>query len=168
MSQVTIEKVREDRLEDSVLPRKQQSIAERIRQRAYEIFEHRGRDGEAVDDWLQAEHDLIVAPESELVERDGKYEIRVAAPGFKAGETTVTVFPDAVTVSAESHHEHSGNDGDVHFCEFGRKALYRRINLPNQINEDRVTAKLEDGILRITAQKAESVAQEKNVRVSAA
>jgi HSP20 family protein len=168
MSQVTIEKVTADRLEDSALPRKQQSIAERIRQRAYEIFEHRGTDGEAEDDWLQAERDLILAPDSELVERDGKYEIRVAAPGFKAGETTVTVFPDAVTISAESHHEHSGNDGDVHFCEFGRKALYRRINLPKQINEDRVTARLEDGILRITAQTAESLTHEQNVHASAA
>jgi HSP20 family protein len=168
MAQVDVQKIKESRVESSHFAEKLEGLAERIRDRAYEIFQHRNRDGDAVDDWLQAESDLIFAPESELIEKDGKYEIRVAAPGFTPAETKVTVFPDAITVSAESTHEHGKNDGDVHFCEFGRKALYRRINLPGTINEDKVTAKLEDGILRITAQKAENLALVKTVHASAA
>src|SRR5580658_509170 len=85
---------------------KLETLADRIRRRAYEIFQDRGTDGRDFDDWLQAEHDLTFAPESELVEKDGKYEIRVAAPGFQATETSVTALPDAVIVSAESSHKH--------------------------------------------------------------
>ena len=167
MAQVAVQKINESRVESSCFAEKLEALAERIRQRAYEIFENRKSDSEAVDDWLQAERDLIVAPESELIEKYGRYEIRVAAPGFTAGETKVTVFPDAISISAESSHQHEEKDGDVHFCEFGRKELYRRINLPKPINEDKVTAKLEDGILRIT-QKAEHLALVKNVHASAA
>lgn len=45
---------------------------------------------------------------------------------------------------------------NVYWCEFGGKSLYRRFELPNAINVDKVTANLNDGILRITAPKAQS------------
>ena len=135
---------------------KLETLADRIRHRAYEIFQNRGTDGRDFDDWLKAEHDLIFAPESELVEKDGKYEIRIAAPGFKAAETNVTALPDAVIVSAESSHKHEENKEDVHFCEFGTRTLFRRLDLPTPINVDKVTANLDDGMLRIVAQKSEN------------
>jgi HSP20 family protein len=134
---------------------KLETLANRVRQRAYEIFQKHGSGGREVDDWLQAERDLFFAPESELVEKDGKYEIRVAAPGFKPNETNVTALPEAVIVSAESSHKHEENTEDVHFCEFGTKTLFR-LDLPAPINPDKVTANLDDGILRIIAQKSEN------------
>ena len=135
---------------------KLETLADRVRNRAYEIFQNHGNGGREFDDWIEAERDLFFAPESELVEKDGKYEIRVAAPGFRPAETNVTALPDAVIVSAESSHKHEGNNEDVHFCEFGTKTLFRRLDLPSPINLDKVTASLDDGILRITAQKSEN------------
>jgi len=157
MANVTVEKVNESRVESPSLIQKLESIAERIRRRAYEIFEHRGTDGSALDDWLQAERDLTLKPQSELIEKDTKYEVRIAAPGFQASEASVTVLPDSVIVTAESTHKHEEKDGQVYLCEFGGKSLYRRIDLPKPISVDKVTASLDDGILRITAQKAEGV-----------
>src|SRR5271170_6122132 len=118
MAHVAVEKVNES-AQSPALTNKLETIAERIRRRAYEIVEHRGTGGQAVNDWLQAERDLIFAPESEMIEKDGKIEIRVAAPGFKPGETHVTVLPDAVIVAAESSHKHEETDENVLFCEFG-------------------------------------------------
>jgi len=161
MSQVTIQKIKENRIESSHFAEELEGLADRIRNRAYEIFQSRNHDGDAVEDWLQAEKDLIFAPEPELLDREGEYELSMAVPGFTTAETKVTVFPDGITVSAESTHEQSEKDGDAHCSEFGHKALYRRINLPKTISEDSVTAKLEDGILRITAQKAENPALSK-------
>ena len=135
---------------------KLETLADRVRQRAYEIFQNHGGGDREFDDWIEAERDLFFAPESELVEKDGKYEIRVAAPGFKAAETNVTALPDAVIVSAESNHKHEENNEDVHFCEFGTKTLFRRLDLPAPINLDKVTANLDDGILRIIAQKSDN------------
>lgn len=158
MAEVAVEKVTESRQESPSLVCKLEDMAARIRRRAFEIFENRGTHGRALDDWLQAERDLMLAPESELIEKDGKYELRIAAPGFKPAETSVTAFPDALTISAESSHKHEEKSANVHFCDFGRKSLYRRFELPQPISVDKVTANLDDGILRITAQKAESAA----------
>jgi HSP20 family protein len=153
MAHVAVEKVNES-AQSQTLTNKLETMAERVRQRAYEIFAGRGTDGQAVDDWLRAERDLIFAPESEVIEKEGKIEIRVAAPGFKAAETHVTVLPDAVIVAAESTHKHEEANANVHLCEFGARNLYRRLDLPRSINVDRVTASLDDGMLRISAQKA--------------
>lgn len=158
MANVAVEKVKESEPQSPSLVNKLEKMVDRIRKRAYENFERRGSGGQPVDDWLQAERDLVFAPESELVEKDGVYEIRIAAPGFKAAETSVTALPDAVIVSAESSHKHEETKENVHFCEFGSKTLYRKLELPKSINVEKVTATLDDGMLRITAQKSTTAA----------
>ena len=41
---------------------------EKVQRRAYEIYESRGRrDGAALDDWLQAEHELLDAEERQTI-----------------------------------------------------------------------------------------------------
>ena len=41
-------------------PKSSNAITERIRQRAHELYEQRGRvDGFALDDWLQAETEIL-------------------------------------------------------------------------------------------------------------
>jgi hypothetical protein len=46
----------------STKPTRSSDIEERIRRRAYELYEQRGRrDGFALDDWLQAEAEVLGA-----------------------------------------------------------------------------------------------------------
>ena len=158
MAYVAVEKVNENGPQAPSLIDKLETMAERVRERAYEISQSRGTNGREIDDWLQAERDLIFKPDSDLIERDGKFEIRVAAPGFKAAETSVTATPGALIVSAKSSHKHEEKNADVHFCEFGARTLYRRLDLPKPINVEKVTARLDDGVLRITAQKSQIAA----------
>ncbi len=156
MATLPVQAVKQGEAQSPLLAHKLETIADRIRHRAYEIFQHRGRHGSALEDWIQAERDCIFSPESELIENDDSYEIRMAAPGFQAGETTIAAGADAVVVYAESNHKHEEKDGNVRFCEFGAKSLYRRFDLPQSIDVNKVSAHLVGGILRITAHKAKA------------
>ncbi len=130
------------------------AIAEKIRRRAYETFQRRGcADGSHLDDWLQAERDIVQATEAELIEKEGKFCLRMAVPGFDAKDIHVTVTPTTLIVRAEAKHQHERNEGHVHFCEFGQKELFRALDLHAPINPDKVTASLDQGILQITAEK---------------
>jgi HSP20 family molecular chaperone IbpA len=130
------------------------TLSERVRQHAFELFERRGGGyGSALDDWLNAERDLFRIPESELIERSEKFEARLSAPGFEAGEVQVTASPNALIIQGYSSHKHDQGDGDVRFCEFDQKTMFRRFDLPEPIDVDRVTANLE-GVLQLTARKA--------------
>ena len=112
-----------------------------------------------MDDWLNAERDLFRIPEAELIEREGKFEVRVSAPGFNPGDVQITVLPDALIVKASSTHTHDESEGNVQFCEFGQKTLFRRFNLAEPIDLDKVTADLDKGVLHLTAPKAKQKTQ---------
>lgn len=155
MSHVAIAKVHEAEREAPSLLAELKSVADRIRERAFNIFQRRGSgDGMALDDWLEAERDLVLPTESDLTEKDSKFQLHVAVAGFAEKDLKVTALPDALVVQAESSHRHEKNEGSVHFCEFGEKMLSRRFYLPEEIDVDKVTAQLDKGILCVTAPKA--------------
>jgi HSP20 family protein len=159
MSNVAIEKVREGDASPPTLLEQMTELSEKVRNRAFEIFERRGRaDGRSIEDWLQAERDLIQFPETELVEKDGKFQVRVAVPGFENKDIRVTATPTALFVRAEAKQENEKKDGDVYFSEFGRKQIFRRLDLPAPVNVDKVTASLDDGVLNLAAPKRVDVA----------
>ena len=59
------------------------SITDSIRNRAFNLFEHRNRNGGSdLDDWLQAERDLLLTPDTELTSDAKKFIARIALPGF--------------------------------------------------------------------------------------
>ena len=168
MSNVAIEKVDEKKLGTASVFQEIEALYERIRQRAFEIFEgHKGGEGFATEDWLNAERDLLCSCESELVEHDGKFEVKMNAPGFGPGEVKVTALPDALIVSAASSHTHEKKEGNVRFCEFGQKTLFRRFDLPAPINLDKVKADLDKGVLHLTAPKATEEAAPKTKTIAA-
>lgn len=155
MSHVAVEKINK---KEAMVPsffEEMKALSERIRRRAFELFEGRGgSDGFAMEDWLKAERDMIRIPESEMIEQEGRFEIKVSAPGFKAADIQVTALPDALIVKASSTHKHDTGEGKVRFCEFGQRTLLRQFDMPEAINTDKVTAELHDGVLRLTAMKA--------------
>lgn len=89
------------------------------------------------------------------------------APGFEPGEVKVTALPDALIISAESSHTHENKEGNVRFCEFGRKTLFRRFDLPEPVNLDKVTADLNKGVLHLVAAKAKQEAEPKPKAIAA-
>jgi len=134
-------------------------IANLIRERAFDLFQHRGETSSSeTEDWLQAERDVVWSPASELTDEGKAFSASLAMPGFDAGDIQLSALPDALLIEADSAHSHESEDGDVCFREFSDKQLFRRMNLPERIDVDRVSASLDQGILRITAAKATQTA----------
>lgn len=139
-----------------------------IRQKALERFERRGGEsGKELDDWLTAEREVLGGwSAAELKEAEGKYELQLTLPGFDPKEVEVTATPNEVIVHAETKHEKKGTEGNVVWSEFGSNNVYRRFELPEPIDVEKVNAALDKGILRVAAAKAP--AKERSVKVVAA
>jgi HSP20 family molecular chaperone IbpA len=152
MSQISVTKVKETKSPHFV--NEVENLADRIRQRAYQLFLRRGEaEGSPVEDWLKAERELIWAPESDLVEKNGRYELQIAVPGFTAKDMCVTARANALTIRAESSHSHQEKDEHVHFCEFSDRMLFRTFEMPAPIDADKLSARLDNGIRHISAAK---------------
>ena len=166
MSQIAITKAND--AEKQTLPVFEE-IAKRvaaIQRRAFDLFEKRGRElGHDLEDWLKAEHELLGWPAAELTEKNGAYQMEITLPGFATKDVQITATPDEVIVHAATKEEKKTEKEDVLWTEFGSNDVYRRFGVPKPINVEKVVANLEDGLLRITAPKAQ---EPKQIQVKAA
>jgi HSP20 family protein len=141
---------------------------DRIMRRAYDIFTSNGSlFGKDINDWLQAERELVWKPAVELAEKDDTFYLEVAAPGVDPKELDVEVTPDDILIRADVHHEHKEKKGDVYICEFAHGNLFRSIHLPKKIDPEKVKAEFKNGLLTLNAPVAEE-ARAKTVTIEAA
>lgn len=152
MSQVAIKKVNDAGKASLPIFEEIAKRLEGVRQRAFDLFENRGRElGHDQEDWLKAEREVFSWPAAELAEKDGKYDIQIALPGFETKDVEVTTTPSEIVIHAEAKEEKKTQKNGVLWTEFGSNDVYRRFELSNPINVDKVTANLENGVLRIIA-----------------
>lgn len=128
---------------------------ERVRQRAFELFLNRGQEsGHAVDDWLQAEHEIMGWPAGEMTEKDSGVELELTLPGFDANQVQITATPSEIVVHAHYEKEKKDQERKILWTEFESNDVYRRFEMPATIDVNKTNASLEKGILHITAPKA--------------
>jgi HSP20 family molecular chaperone IbpA len=124
-----------------------EGLFEQVRRRAYELYEQRGRAaGWELDDWLQAERELLWLPLAELSEDEKEFRLQVAAPGMEAKDIQITAAPDWVLVQGETSR--------ARFTPLQGRLLYHRFTLPVPVDAETMTAKLKQGIVEIRAAKA--------------
>jgi HSP20 family molecular chaperone IbpA len=137
-----------------VLIEEMDEIERRLASRAFALFERRGWSvGRALDDWLQAERELLWRPAAELIEIETAVRVRFALAGLAPSDVEVLVGPDRLTVRAEVEHGHRKDWGALHFCEFHRGRLYRSLALPGTVVPDKAKAEMRAGLLTVTIPK---------------
>src|SRR5262245_18147446 len=147
---------------DAVPIRKPSSILDQMREmqdrimhRAYEIFEQNGSVlGRDLDNWTQAEHELVWKPAFELCEKDGKFQLEVAISGVEPKDIDIEVTPEDIVLTANTQHRHTEHKGLIHYCEFESGKMFRAIHLPKKIDPDKVKAEFKNGLLRLSAEIA--------------
>ena len=155
MTEVSVRKVDPTEAKSALVLKDIETVFNQIRQRAFELFEQRGRAiGKELEDWLSAESQFVFAPPFELVEGKKSFEIHVAVPGFTGEQLQVSVLPDSIIVSGKAESKKERKKGKTHYSGLSHKDLLRRLHLPRQIDHDQVHASLEHGLLRIVAKKA--------------
>jgi HSP20 family molecular chaperone IbpA len=148
------------RTEDRTLPifQKVDELLQRIQGRAFELFEGRGFiDGHDIADWVAAEREFCW-PATELVEQEKNYALSVALPGFEPAQITVTATPHELIVHASAKTERTQEPAKKHqkvlWSEFRSNDVFRRVELSEPIDLDKVSATLSQGLLKIVAEKA--------------
>ena len=86
-------------------------------------------------------------------------------PGFDVNDVEVTATPNEVIVHAATEKESKAEQDNVLWTEFGSNDFYRRFDVPNAVNVDQVTAKLDNGILKVNAPK---IGKPKEVKIATA
>jgi HSP20 family protein len=131
-------------------------LINQVRQRAFQLFEGHGRaDGHDLDDWLKAEMELLKPVPLEITEKDNVVHIRADVPGFKENELEVNFDGGVLTVKGEHREETEKKDEKTYHSERRAQQIVRRVTLPVNVIADKMTASLKDGVLELSAPKAE-------------
>ena len=140
-------------------------INQAIAQRAFDIFESRGRSpGHELEDWFRAESELLHPVALEATESDGKYVVRAEVPGFGGGEIAVIVEPLQLAIAGQRESEEKENK--MMICSESRAGrIFRVFDLPSVVDTSNVSTTLKDGILIVELPKAQ---QAENARVEPA
>ena len=98
-----------------------------------------------------------VFPALNVFEEREALTIRAELPGVEAGDLTVSLEGDTLTIKGKREPRHNGEKLSYHRREIETGNFSRAVNLPIKVNPETVTAKLTNGILTITMEKAAEV-----------
>lgn len=90
--------------------------------------------------------------------KEGKegYEIELAAPGFTKKDFKIELFHGELTISSEKRNEKETKDGQTFTKrEFSYQSFSRSFTLPNTVDNEQISAKYDNGILKVVVPKKE-------------
>lgn len=136
-----------------------------ITKRAFEIFEGNGRIfGHELDDWLKAEREFLHPVQIQLTESGESFDVQAEVPGFDEKDLEINVEPRRVTISGKRETSKEEKKGKSVYSETGCDQILRVVDLPAEVETDKVTATLKNGVLALAMPK---VAKSRSVRIQA-
>ena len=98
------------------------------------------------------------APAVNVKEDEKAYTMELAAPGIKKEYCRVSINDEGnLTIAIENKQEHKHEDKHHHYLrrEFSYSNYEQNYMLPDDVEHDKISAKVEDGILTVTMPKTE-------------
>ena len=90
----------------------------------------------------------------EVKEADGQINVRAEVPGFTADEIKISVEPQRLVISGKSEKTAEENKKQTLLSEFRSNQFCRELRLPAEVEPDKTTAVLRDGVLELVFAKA--------------
>ena len=95
-------------------------------------------------------------PNLNIKETKDSFLVEVAAPGFEKSDFKIELNNDLLTISSEKKVNNELKDGErITKQEFSYQSFSRSFSLPEHVDEEKISAKYENGILAIYIPKKE-------------
>ena len=102
----------------------------------------------------QTKPGLVFTPSVDIFETESKITLLADLPGVAADDITIDLREDVLTIFGDVKPWEGSDESDV-LVEFEVGKYYRQFTLSEVIDQERMDAKLEDGVLRLVMPKAE-------------
>jgi len=108
----------------------------------------------------------LVVPDLDVRENAKSITIEAELPGVEEKDVSVTLANGLLTIKGEKNDQHEEKDEAHYFSERSFGAFERTLRLPDTIDETKVEAKFDKGVLTITAAKRpEAVKAERKIEI---
>ncbi|MBS1527267.1 MAG: Hsp20/alpha crystallin family protein [Bacteroidetes bacterium] len=107
-----------------------------------------------------------LVPSVNVSDKKNHYELEVAAPGYKKDDFKISIENGLITIGAETSSEKKEEREDYLRQEFSRSSFTRTFSLPEDVEDDKINAHYENGVLTVELKKsAKAIAAKKEIKV---
>ena len=89
------------------------------------------------------------APVVDIVESEKEYTVKAELPGVNKDDVRISLENGILTLSGERKSEHEEKDKKTHRIERSYGSYARSFVLPDDVQEEKITAESKDGVLSI-------------------
>jgi HSP20 family protein len=101
----------------------------------------------------------ITLPKVNIKETADAFMVEMAVPGLKKSDFHIDLDNQVLAISTERKEENEHTEENYTRREFGYSSFKRTFNLPESVNDEKINANYEDGILSILLPKKEEAKQ---------
>lgn len=109
--------------------------------------------------YASGEQKKVYVPLTDICETPDTYSLKMEVPGAARENIDIVIEDDELRVTVKAATEES--EESLKYAEFGSRDFYRAFRVGNEIDRNRIEAKLENGVLNILLSKTEKVKPKK-------
>jgi HSP20 family protein len=111
----------------------------------------------------------ITVPELDVRENTNAIVVEAELPGVDEKDVSVTLANGVLTIKGEKKHEKEEKGENYYMAERSFGSFERSIRMPDSVDEAKVEAKFDKGVLKVTAaKKPEAVKAERRIEIKKA
>ena len=117
------------------------------------------------NEWVEKTNSA--SPAINIKESENEYEVEVAAPGMTKDDFSIKIDADnQLIVSMEKKEEHKDENKKERYLrrEFAYTQFQQIMILPDNVEKDKIEAKVENGVLQIDIPKKQIAVEENKVK----
>lgn len=103
---------------------------------------------------------LVFTPAVDIFETEKEITLLSDMPGVKADDLTIDLRDNTLTLSADISSVDNADEQEI-LVEYESGRYYRQFTLGELINQEKIDAKLNDGVLRLSLPKVEKATPKK-------
>lgn len=110
----------------------------------------------------------ITLPKVNIKEEPDAFVVEMAVPGLKKSDFNIDIDNKILSISAELQEDNEKKEEGYTRREFGYSSFKRTFTLPETVNDDKIEAKYNEGILFVRLPKKEEAKQKppRNIEIS--
>jgi HSP20 family protein len=94
-------------------------------------------------------------PAVNITENKENYQVSLAVPGMKKDDFKIDINGNMLTISSEQEENKEEKDKKFTRKEYSYSSFSRSFTLPEEINKEKIEAKYEEGVLKISLPRKE-------------
>ena len=107
----------------------------------------------------------VYVPRVDIYESDEAIHVIADIPGADENSIDITLDKNVLTIDAEVQVE-KPEDYSLTYAEYGIGSFRRKFSISNEIDQEKIVAKVKDGVLKMVLPKSQKVTQKISVKAT--